>query len=253
MIDVSNINVSDEIAEILLNPEYKLLVDFKRKAPGTFVHSENVMHMIEKVGRALNLNINACKIIGMYHDIGKMNYPKFFCENQQKDFNINDMLDPYVSAVIIQSHVSHTSSILLSKCEEMPIELIKIMIQHHGDTVLKSIYSKIKNLERENNIEKYSEDDFKYKFGKPNNVYSCSLMICDSLEAMIRAKRRNENLKDENIPDIISNLLESLGNSMQIDELTIRQVRIIKDVLISEYSMTSNRIIEGYEEDKESK
>lgn len=238
--------ITDEITAQLLDPENSILKQFKETASGTFFHCENVSRLCEKLGHALKLNINILRILGMYHDIGKMISPEYFCENQPKDFNVHDTLPPYISYKLISSHIADSVAIIVTKIPEIPIDLIKCMSMHHGNSILKSIYNKLKS------TEKTSEDDYRYKYSKPDDVYACILMIVDSVDATVKAMINNNKITEENtIEKIINSIIDELSITEQIDELTIRQERIIRKILCTELSgINQNRIIDGYESKK---
>ena len=231
------LEIESVIADKLLSPTYSLLVNFKTKAPGSFQHCERVMNYMEKCGLALHLNIDICKIIGMYHDIGKSILPIYFSENQSKDINVHDTLDPKLSHQILISHVAHGASILTEQCQEMPTNLIKVMMQHHGNGVLKGIHSKVKDTA--------SEDEFRYPHKKPDNVYAGTLMICDTIEAAIKSMTQAETpLKTENISDTIRKIIGGMIDSGQLDSMTHGDTRVITDVLINEYDVINSKRVE---------
>ncbi len=90
----------------LTNTNAPLLRELAFTAPGTFQHSLQVANLAE----------NAIYSIGgmpcwlgpglLYHDIGKIEYPLFFIENQNSGFNPHDKLPYEESAQIIIRHVS---------------------------------------------------------------------------------------------------------------------------------------------------
>lgn len=98
----------------VLDMNYPLLVAFKEAAPGTFAHCKTVAEVLEKIGNALGLNSRKLKIIGFYHDIGKMITPILYSENQPADYNPHDNLEPWISFALVAGHVAHTVQILLS-------------------------------------------------------------------------------------------------------------------------------------------
>lgn len=223
-----------ELISYLCDPENDLLTEFKAKAPGTFKHCEEVSNLCEKIGRELKLDIEFLKIIGLYHDIGKMLNPKYFSENQPKDFNVHDDLNPEISAHFIISHVANSIAVLATRVKNIDIDIIKCISMHHSDSVLKVFLSKLPEDEREN-----AKDAFRYPYSKPDNVYACILMIADIVEAKIRSLRNTQ--ADIDIPKEIKGIIEHLTIETNLDELTIRQGRIISDVLVSEYSAVEHK------------
>ena len=240
------IEISDELANKVLNPEHPIIQRFRERAPGTFQHSEAVSRLCEKIGRELKLDLNALKIIGLYHDIGKMRFPQYFCENQAKGNNIHDQLDPYVSYRYITGHVADSISIIVTKIPEIPVELTRCIATHHGNSLLQSICNKLPT------DTKIDYDTFRYPYSKPQDVYSCVLMICDCVEATTKAMASNGKNDHDDFDLVISSTIDRLAKEEQIDELKIREVRIITDILLSEYSaINHNRITAGYEDEKD--
>lgn len=234
--------LTDDMKVNLLNVESPLMKQFKTLIPGTYYHSERVSHFLEKIGRELKLDLDFMKIIGMYHDIGKMRYPLGYCENQPKDSNIHDTLPPEVSAHVIISHVANSVAILATAYPDISPEIIRCISRHHGDQLAKSIYNKI---EDKTTID---INTYKYPFQKPDDVYSCSLMICDTVEATMKAMTSAGIVTPDNTPDKISDIVQTLIADQQLDTLTIGQHRTIIDVLITEYmSGEQKRISSEYE------
>ena len=63
--------------KVFLDAAHPLLETFRKVAPGTFAHSDNVADLCEAIGLELGLNTDVMNAIGMYHDIGKMNFPSY--------------------------------------------------------------------------------------------------------------------------------------------------------------------------------
>ena len=81
--------------------------------------------------------------------------------------------------------------------------------------------------------------NFKYPYDKPNNVYSCILMIVDITEAKIRSmKASNPNV---DVAFIIKQTIEQLTVETNLDELTIKQGRIITETLMTEYNVSEHK------------
>ena len=239
---IDNIVVPEIIVEKLLNPDNQLLIRFKDIAPGTFKHCEAVASLCEKCARALKLNVDVCKIIGIYHDIGKIWAPEYFCENQPLDYNVHTTLDPFISKYIISSHVANTTTILVTECPDMPVDLIRIMAMHHGNSV-SSIYSKIRDSDE---ISAYTEDNFRYPYNKSDNIYSGVLMACDVMEAKLKSLKQADKLKDEDVPAMICSTMKELLYD-QLDDLKHREGKVITEVLKAELGFVGKRVIDGYE------
>lgn len=230
-----DIKLDKATKDFLLNPENELLTEFKTKSPGTFKHCEDVANLCEKIGRELKLETEFLKILGLYHDIGKMNYSKYFSENQPKDFNIHDTLAPEISAHFIISHVANSIAILTTRVPNINLDLLKCISQHHGDSTMKVFLNKIEDEEER----KEREFEFRYPYAKPDNVYACILMIVDIVEAKIRSVKAIN--PDADIASLIRGVISQLTEETNLDELTIKQGRIITETLMTEYNVADHK------------
>ena len=230
-----DIKLDKATKDFLLNPENELLTEFKTKCPGTFKHCEEVATLCEKIGRELKLETEILKILGLYHDIGKMYSPKYYSENQPKDYNIHDTLSPEVSAHFIISHVANSLAILTTRVPNINIDLLKCISQHHGNSLLTVFIAKIEDEEEREE----REAEFRYPYAKPDNVYACILMIVDIVEAKIRSVKATN--PDADIASLIKGVMGQLTEETNLDELTIKQGRIITETLMTEYNVADHK------------
>ena len=208
----------------IIDPDYKLLVEFKEKAPGTYRHCNNILTFCESIAKELELNVDLMRAAALYHDIGKMNSPKVFSENQNGSGNIHESLDPKTSYHLITRHVGDGILILL-QIPDMTTELLNIISQHHGNTVLKYFYDK----------DDTAEDKYRYKCSAPTTLESSVLMIVDSVEATARSLYNNGKMGDtEDKKKVIEKTIDRLINDNQLDELKVGDLKKIKSVLHKE-------------------
>jgi len=221
----------------LFDITFPLLDKFKTLAPGSFKHSQNVANMCETTAIELGLNIDVIKISALYHDCGKMNNPLYFSENQSET-NIHDNLDPYISYQIISRHVGD-SILYLIQVPDIPIEVIEIISQHHGNTILQSFWNKAKN---------EPEDKFRYKCSKPVSSEALILMLCDSVEATTKALFNNGDNEDF-IKKAVEGTILRLMDDQQLDNMKIGILNITKKILIKELeSIYHKRVV--YDDEK---
>jgi cyclic-di-AMP phosphodiesterase PgpH len=222
-----------------------ILERFKEVAPGTFRHCNNVAQLCEPVAKELNLNTEALCTAAILHDIGKCFCPANFIENQVDDNNPHDKLEPIISYQLISRHIS--DSVLKLIQLNAPADVIRIVSEHHGNSVVKSIFTKAKELYKGNAV----EDHYKYRSSKPTSTESCILMCCDVVESACRALSNAGKLKDHKTT--VDKLIQSISEEEQIDILSLGQLRILKRVLTSETSAIYHKRVdyeEGQEEDK---
>lgn len=202
----------------LLDYNFQLLKKFRELAPGSFKHCQSLASMIENVTSSLDMDSEKLKTAALYHDVGKMLSPEFFSENQPKDVNIHDTLDPLISYYMITKHVSDSIMILFSN--NFPLDIIRIISQHHGTTILKSIYDKVKD-------KKYPEEIFRYKTKNPDNVESLILMFCDSVEANSRSVFLNHK-EIENPEALVSSIFNRLMLDGQFNDVELKLGHLTK-------------------------
>lgn len=208
-----------------LDASHPLLETFRKVAPGTFAHSNNVAGLCEAVSLDLGLDTDIMSVIGKYHDIGKMNFPEAFSENQNGSGNLHDNLDPMISYQIITRHIGDTAIILLNE-PDFPRLLIEMITQHHGDTVLQFFFKKAK-----------SDVDalYRYKCKKPQMIESAVLMICDSVEATARSMAVNGKLEtSEDRKKVVNNTINRLMDDDQLDDVKVGDLKKVRRVLYKE-------------------
>ena len=223
---MSDENTTSEVEpslSFLLDSKYPLLQEFRDACPGTFKHSQSLMSMIEGISLALDLNVDRMKVAALYHDVGKSFSPKYFSENQLEDENPHDDLAPEMSYQILTRHVSDSVMVLLNN-PDFPREIIEIISQHHGTTVLKYFFDKAK---------KAKEENFRYKTTKPTCIESMVLMVCDAIEATSRALAQVGKF-DPN--KVINETLQRLIDDGQLDDVTMKlgDLKKIKHALAKE-------------------
>lgn len=193
-------------------------------APGTFHHSLMVGALSERAAELIGVNPIFVRVAAYYHDIGKMKRPKYFIENQFEHINPHDRLAPDYSAEIIISHVSY--GVLLGTQNDLPDEIINIIREHHGTTLVKYFY--YKSLENNGNQD---INKFMYLGPKPQTKESAIIMLADSIEAAVRVQK---DKSPDAIEELVRYLISSKIEEMQLSEcnLTYNEIeKIIKGFL----------------------
>lgn len=222
-----------------LESDYPLLEKFRELAPGSFKHSQNVADMCELIAKELNLEGSLIKVAGLYHDVGKILNPKMFTENQDEG-NPHDKLEPNISYQIISRHVG--DSVLMLFNYGFPIEIIKIVAQHHGNTIIKYFFDKSKSK---------IEDSYRYKCRQPETDEAAILMIVDSVEATARSLVGvNGKLESpEKRHAIVDNTIMRLEEDGQLDNIKVGVLKVIRKVLYKELDSLYHRRITYPEEE----
>lgn len=184
----------------------RLLQKLAEVAPGTFQHSIQVSTLAAEAARAIGANSTMVRTGALYHDIGKMNSPIFFTENQH-GVNPHAGLDPETSAHKIISHV--TDGIAMASKEKLPAVIKDFIAEHHGKGVTKYFYTTAVNENPDKVIDKGS---FQYPGPNPQSKETAILMMADAVEAASRS------LKDYT-PQSIDNLVDKIIDSQVQDGL----------------------------------
>ena len=194
---------------LLLDSKYPLLQDFKEKCPGSFKHAQALVGIVESVSTVLNLDVDFMKVTALYHDVGKVFNPKYFTENQLENEDPHKGLDPWISFQIISRHVSDSANILAND-DKFSREIIQIISQHHGNTIVKFFCEKSKA--RDKNI-------FRYQGSAPKCIESAVLMICDHIEARSRSLVQSGKYDPDTI---IDDTINGLLDDGQLDDVHMR-------------------------------
>ena len=214
--------VSDVSLLELSDTNSKLLKELSNKAPGTFHHSLQVANLAEAAANEIGANAMLVRVGALYHDIGKMNDPTFFTENQITNVNPHDELSPKHSAKIIIDHV--IKGIELARKNNIPDRIIDFIRSHHGTTMVYYFYKKQKDLEGE-----VDEEDFKYPGPLPFSRETAILMMADSVEAASKSLKDPTFLMiDEFVDKIISGQMKA--NQFLNADITFKEIEIIKKI-----------------------
>lgn len=208
----------------LTNTNSPLLREMAFTAPGTFQHSLQVANLAENAIYSIGGNALLVRAGALYHDIGKMENPLFFIENQTSGFNPHDKLPYQESAQIIIRHVS--KGIEMARKANLPEILIDFIRTHHGDTRVDYFYqSFLKNFP-----EKFiDENTFRYPGPIPFSKETGVLMLADSVEAASRALKEPDEQSISNLIDrIVKYKLDQ--NQLKDSDITLKDIETIKTI-----------------------
>ncbi len=163
-----------------------LLRKLAQAAPGTYNHSLNLAVIAESAAESVGANGLLCRVAAYYHDIGKMNKPGYFIENQGGGPNRHDKLSPAMSLLIIVGHVK--DGIEMAREYGLPPVLIHFIESHHGTTLVEYFYhAAMQQKADDKDKSQPSEFEYRYPGPKPQTKEAAILMLCDTVESACRA------------------------------------------------------------------
>jgi hypothetical protein len=199
-----------------------LLRRLAEEAPGTFQHSMQVSTLAAEAARAVGANTQLVRTGALYHDIGKLDGPIFFTENQH-GVNPHTGLNPETSAHKIISHV--TSGLAIAQREKLPQVIRNFISEHHGKSVTRFFYNTAVNENPEGTVDRAK---FTYPGPNPQSRETAILMMADSVEAASRSL-------PEYTPDTINSLVDRIIDTQMADGLfnespiSFRDIQTIKN------------------------
>ncbi len=238
MSDVTLVELSDINSPVLRK--------LSEMAPGTFQHSLQVSILGSAVADKVGANPLLIRTGALYHDIGKMENPAYFTENQVGDNNPHKHLPYEKSARIIIKHVP--DGVKLAAKYNLPEMLVDFIRTHHGAGVTKYFYNTYKNEFPDTPID---ISKFTYPGPNPNTKEEAILMMADAVEATSRSLK---DYSEEAISELVNRIIDAqIADGLLADApLTFKHIKIIKTVFIEKLiNMFHSRISYPQLENKE--
>lgn len=198
------------------------------EAPGTYNHSLMVGALAESAAESIAANGLLCRAGAYYHDIGKINKPEYFVENQQFGASRHHKLTPAMSHLVIINHVK--DGIVMSREYGLPRSLHPFIAEHHGTTVVEYFYQVAARARRPDAPE-VNEVEFRYPGPRPQSRETAILMICDAVEGAVRAMSEPTPAR---IEETVSRISERRLLDGQFDEceLTFRELATVQKAVV---------------------
>ncbi len=204
---------------------HPLLRELSRECPGTFQHAMGVSNLAAEAASKLGANVQLIRAGALYHDIGKIQNPAFFTENQH-GVNPHSAIDPEQSARIIINHVS--DGLRRAEKANLPGAIRRFIAEHHGHGMARYFY-----VTSCNNHPGETVDPAPYTYPGPNpsTVESSILMMADAVEA---ASRSLTNYSPEAISGLVNKIIDTqVAEGLHNDSpLAFRDVKTIKESFI---------------------
>ena len=198
---------------------HPILQELQEKAPGTFHHSMLVGTLAEQAANRIGADALLVRAGAYYHDIGKMERPEYFVENNiDRGVSPHDSIAPEASARIIQGHVLDGMDI--ARRRRLPALVGDFIPQHHGTRLVEFFYHKA--LERGD----AEEENFRYPGPRPQEKEHAIVMLADSCEALVRATQPETH---EEIDELVNGVFAERLAEGQMDEcdITMRELQVV--------------------------
>jgi hypothetical protein len=203
-----------------------LLRRMSEVAPGTFQHSIQVGNLAAEIARKIGAKTQLVRTGAMYHDIGKIQNPIYYTENQSGGIDPHEQLNDIESAGMIISHV--TEGLKLADKHNLPDVIKNFIATHHGQGKAKFFYVRYKNEHPDEDV-----DDLLFTYPGPNpfTKEQAILMMADSVEA---ASRSLPDYTEQSIRQLVNRIIDSQVADGFFREcpITFRDIQYAKTVLI---------------------
>lgn len=215
----------------LSDPGRPLIQKLLRKAPGTFSHSMQVGNLAENAAERIGADALLARVGAYYHDVGKLEHPGYFIENQISGVNPHDELSPALSARIIRRHVK--DGVEIGRAWNLPEEILDIIAQHHGTSRIEYFYRKALQESPDtgaaNGNGGVREADFRYG-SLPKGKEAGIIMLADSVEAIVKSI---EKPTPKRIEDVVQQTVHQKLDDGQFDEcqLTMREIHAVGEAI----------------------
>lgn len=202
-----------------------LMRKLSETAPGTFQHCTQVSNLAVEIANKIGANPLLARVGALYHDVGKINSPAFFIENQAKGINPHDKLNSEESSMIITNHVK--DGVKIGKEYGLPKSIIEFIETHHGRSVTRYFYNKYVN---DHPDEEVDINKFTYIGPNPYTKEQAIVMICDAVEA---ASRSLPEYNDESINKLVDKIVDTQVIEHYLDRapITLKELGEAKNIL----------------------
>ncbi len=209
---VSNITLVE-----LTNVNSNLMLEFAEKAPGTFQHSLQVSNLATEAAKRIGAKVLLVRTGALYHDIGKMQHPEYFIENQS-DVNPLQAMSYAEAAKTIINHVEDGERI--ARKHRLPELIVHFIRSHHGTSVTRYFYNSAVNVAKNEgkSIADVRKEDYAYPGPKPSTKEAAILMMADAIEA--RSRSLNE-LTEQSISDMVDQMIDMQVADGQFSETVL--------------------------------
>lgn len=239
--------LSDVTLLELSNTNTKLLRQLSQIAPGTFQHSMQMANIAEEAILEIGGNPLLIRTGALYHDIGKMEAPMYFTENQHGEASPHKKLSFQESSEIIIKHVE--DGVKIAKKKKLPKQLIAFIQTHHGRGKAEYFY---RSSQQENPNITINEEPFTYPGPDPYTKEQAVLMMADACEAATRSLKEKS---EQNIQNIVNKIITSQKNDGRFNNapITLKDIETVKNIFVKKLSNIYHSRIAYPEKQEENK
>lgn len=231
----------------LSQPGHPLMKRLFTEAPGTSQHSMMVANLADAGCEAIGADTNLVRVGAYYHDIGKLENPLMFTENQMGE-NPHDSLTPEESTRILTAHTE--DGLKLGRQHRLPEPVLKMIHEHHGTTVLEFFYHKACQIAEKEGRKIPNKAPFRYHNPLPSFRESAVLMLADSVEAAMKsAKIDNVSKAEKFMRNIFKIKIDQ--NQLVNSGLSFRDVEAILQAFVQVYAGQFHTRVKYPEQEKE--
>ena len=208
----------------------KLLKRLAIEAPGTYNHSLQLGTLCEAAAERIGARGLLARVGAYYHDIGKINKPEYFIENQFDSPSKHAKLSPAMSLLIITGHVK--DGIEMAREYGLPRVLHEFIAAHHGTTLVQYFYHAATEQRKAEGADRAPDEvEFRYPGPKPRSKEAAILMLADAVESSVRAMSDPTpgRIETQAHAIVMARLMDG-----QLDEcdMTLREVHQIEESLV---------------------
>lgn len=223
---VFSVTTDISLLELGNTHEQPLLRKLLLEAPGTFHHSYIVGLLAEAAAEAVGGNALLARVGALFHDIGKLNKPGYFAENDPEARARHKELTPEMSMLIISAHPR--DGVELGRYYHLPEAILDFMPEHHGTLRLEYFYEAARAIRGERNV---SEESFRYPGPRPRRIETAIVMIADAAEAISRQMTEPNQAR---LREMVHEVAHQRLMDRQFEEcpMTLSDLALIEDAFV---------------------
>jgi hypothetical protein len=214
----------------LANLNHPALKELVVQAPGTYHHSILMGSMVEAAAQAIGANPLLARVSAYYHDIGKIQNPHYYAENQRGG-NPHDEIDASTSALVIKRHVE--DGLELARAWRLPGVVADAIPEHHGTRLVGYFWAKAQRGPGDGSARLHTPDESLFRYGgpRPRSREAALVMIADACEASARAL---EAPTPAALRELVERRLQEILEEGQLDgcELTLRDLSTVAGAMV---------------------